>query len=232
MKVGYIYMLSIPFSDNDNVIKIGMSRQRPSNNIQRICDYPKNSKIYFTCVVPFDDVKTIEYNIIQVFKKKYIPYKGNEFFSGCERHMIIDILDVIKKHIVIPQPYSNELEMMSNIVSAPSQLNNSTQEQVDEINENNDIKMNTKDEKVYTKPCVCRRCGLTSTTRSNLLSHLRRKTPCDATNENISQADLIEEILEEKRKHNKIVQCYYCDAMFSTRQARHVHVKSCKYKYS
>ena len=76
-------------------------------------------------------------------------------------------------------------------------------------------------------PLYCRRCGHTATTRSNLFQHLRRKNICQPLCEDIQPKELLEELLAEKKKH-KTIQCTNCDAMFTTRQAKHVHLKTCK----
>lgn len=73
----------------------------------------------------------------------------------------------------------------------------------------------------------CKRCGHTATTRSNLFQHLRRKHICQPLCEDIQPKELLEELLAEKKKQ-KTIQCAHCQAMFTTRQAKHVHMKTCK----
>jgi hypothetical protein len=77
----------------------------------------------------------------------------------------------------------------------------------------------------------CRRCGHVVTTRSNLFQHLRRKNVCQPLFDDISPTELLDELLTEKKKL-KTVQCAHCDAMFTTRQARHVHMKTCAKRYT
>ena len=73
----------------------------------------------------------------------------------------------------------------------------------------------------------CRRCGHTVTTRSNLFQHLRRKNICQPLCEDIEPTVLLKELLDEKKKH-KTIKCNHCDAMFTTRQAKSLHMKTCK----
>lgn len=73
----------------------------------------------------------------------------------------------------------------------------------------------------------CRRCGHTATTRSNLFQHLRRKNICQPLCEDMQPKELLQDLLAAKKKQ-KTIKCTNCDAMFTTRQAKHVHLKTCK----
>lgn len=74
----------------------------------------------------------------------------------------------------------------------------------------------------------CKRCTHTASSKSNLLKHLRRKTPCTTTTrDTISIVDYIAELLK-KEYNDKTYDCPYCNAKFNAYQNRHRHVKSCK----
>jgi hypothetical protein len=76
---------------------------------------------------------------------------------------------------------------------------------------------------------LCERCGHTTTTKSNLLAHLRRKNPCQATKNNVDVESLINVLLPKKDKGDSPTHtCAYCDASFNNRQNRWRHMKTCK----
>lgn len=73
----------------------------------------------------------------------------------------------------------------------------------------------------------CKRCTHTSSSKSNLLKHLRNKTPCTVTKENIHVDDYIAELLK-KEYNDKTYDCPNCNAKFNAYQNRHRHLKTCK----
>jgi hypothetical protein len=85
--------------------------------------------------------------------------------------------------------------------------------------DNNDETQNTE--------WICRRCHHLPSTKGNLLSHLRRKQPCDTTYDKISIEDYIKE-LTTKIYTGKVYTCPKCEAKFTTRQAKYKHKFSCK----
>jgi hypothetical protein len=76
---------------------------------------------------------------------------------------------------------------------------------------------------------TCRRCNHESSTKSNLLSHLRRKISCDIVNENISIEDYIEELLK-KEYNEKTYDCEFCNMKFNSRSSKSRHRKTCNKK--
>lgn len=73
----------------------------------------------------------------------------------------------------------------------------------------------------------CKRCGHVSSTKSNLLKHLRRKTPCEPTVENVSIVDLLAEVTH--REYNEHTwNCEHCERRFNSYQNRWRHMKTCK----
>jgi hypothetical protein len=74
---------------------------------------------------------------------------------------------------------------------------------------------------------MCRRCHHLPSTKGNLLSHLRRKQPCETKHDKISIEDYIKE-LTTKIYEGKVYICSYCDAKFTTRQAKYKHKFTCK----
>lgn len=75
---------------------------------------------------------------------------------------------------------------------------------------------------------VCRRCSHESTTKSNLLSHLRRKKPCKITGEAVSIESYINELLARPQQEPKKYSCPSCNYQFNTRQSKSRHMKTCK----
>jgi uncharacterized CHY-type Zn-finger protein len=74
---------------------------------------------------------------------------------------------------------------------------------------------------------TCKRCQHQSTTKYNLIKHLRRKTPCTDANNVISIEAYIAE-LTTKVYNTKTYDCKFCGTKFNNYQNRHKHYKSCK----
>jgi hypothetical protein len=75
---------------------------------------------------------------------------------------------------------------------------------------------------------VCDRCGHTTSTKSNLLQHLRKKKPCMTINSNKACIDIIESLLQPKEdKKDKKYQCEYCLLFFGTAVGKCKHKKLC-----
>lgn len=74
---------------------------------------------------------------------------------------------------------------------------------------------------------TCRRCGHTSTTKTNLLKHLRRKNKCETVNEDIDVNEYIELLLKKEYK-DVTYSCDFCESKFNTYQSRWRHHKVCK----
>jgi hypothetical protein len=81
------------------------------------------------------------------------------------------------------------------------------------------------------KDWICKRCKHATTTKSNLLSHLRNKKPCIINRDNggidISFEDHIEELLHITQEP-KNYSCEYCKYQFNTSQSKYRHLKTCK----
>lgn len=82
-----------------------------------------------------------------------------------------------------------------------------------------------------TTEWTCKRCHHSTTTKSNLLSHLRNKKECivDVKNggNNISIQDYIDKLLEPKNPKN--YSCPHCDSRFSYNQSMNKHIRDCKH---
>ncbi len=77
------------------------------------------------------------------------------------------------------------------------------------------------------KDWSCRRCHHPSTTKGNLLTHLKRKHPCTDTFDKISITDYVKELTFKETK-GKMYKCPNCDKQYTTRQSRHRHKLECK----
>jgi len=75
----------------------------------------------------------------------------------------------------------------------------------------------------------CKRCGHQTTSKSNLISHLNRKNPCDPILSAASIQDLKDELNASKVKQTTF-DCEYCGKQCKTRQSRWNHKQSCKEK--
>lgn len=76
----------------------------------------------------------------------------------------------------------------------------------------------------------CKRCGHNFLTKSNLLQHLRRKTPCDEVKGNISIESYLEELLPKPLYNDKTYDCEFCKKKFNHWQNKYRHVKTCPKK--
>lgn len=74
---------------------------------------------------------------------------------------------------------------------------------------------------------TCKRCQHLSSSKCNLLKHLRRQTPCHDVENIISIDDYIAELLR-KEYNDKTYDCNFCGTKFNKYQNRHRHLKTCK----
>lgn len=72
----------------------------------------------------------------------------------------------------------------------------------------------------------CERCGHVSTTKGNLLQHLKRKVECSAKVSNVARDVLISKLVRVSTK-DKIYECEFCHNRFSTSQGISQHKKIC-----
>lgn len=79
------------------------------------------------------------------------------------------------------------------------------------------------------KKYKCERCGHPTSTKSNLLQHLRKKTPCIANNSQRSREVIINELLEPIVDNNsdKNFKCDYCNKRLSSAPGKSQHKKIC-----
>jgi hypothetical protein len=73
---------------------------------------------------------------------------------------------------------------------------------------------------------LCKRCGHVSTTKGNLIQHLKKSKECPATNTEITREELISNIVRVSSKA-KIYECDFCNNKFSTPQGKSQHKKIC-----
>jgi hypothetical protein len=72
----------------------------------------------------------------------------------------------------------------------------------------------------------CKRCGYQTQYKHHILSHLRRKKPCEATIQDIPPRDLIREI--DPSEADKKIACSFCDKAFPDVSNKCRHEKTCK----
>jgi hypothetical protein len=73
---------------------------------------------------------------------------------------------------------------------------------------------------------VCKRCGQSSTTKGNLIMHLRSKKACTPENEDTSREELIAELKRRDYKTDTTT-CQFCKKTLSASQIAR-HKKTCK----
>lgn len=91
------------------------------------------------------------------------------------------------------------------------------------ITENDNEPISQNEEKTW----ICKRCKHESSSKCNLLKHLRRKSPCIDSKNVISIDAYIEELLK-KEYNDKTYDCQFCAKKFNAYQNRHRHYKTCK----
>ena len=96
-KIGYIYIIKERefINSNTNIYKIG----RTQNILERVKNYPKNSKLHYTIFV--NDVVNTETKLIKLFICHFNHRKdiGREYFEGDVKQMI-DIIHNNTKDLV------------------------------------------------------------------------------------------------------------------------------------
>lgn len=84
-----------------------------------------------------------------------------------------------------------------------------------------------------TKDWICKRCLHATSTKSNLLSHLRNKKTCVVDHEeggiDVNVNDYIEDLLRVVQDPKKFA-CSFCNYQFNHSQSMYRHLKTCKKK--
>ena len=75
---------------------------------------------------------------------------------------------------------------------------------------------------------TCKRCNTEFTLKGNLITHLKRKTPCIVTHENIDRIFCIEELQKKRSKDAVIHRCLYCEKCYVTTKHKIRHENTCK----
>lgn len=78
---------------------------------------------------------------------------------------------------------------------------------------------------------ACVRCGYESSTKQNLLRHLRRVVVCDAILNDIAPDEIIQE-LTHKTYNDTACSCEFCGKKFNHRSNMYTHKKTCPKKQS
>jgi len=73
----------------------------------------------------------------------------------------------------------------------------------------------------------CERCNYATDIKGNLGIHYRRKVPCEAIKSDIAIDELYEKHKSNKEKQTTIHQCELCGQVFSCRQNKSRHKKTC-----
>lgn len=77
---------------------------------------------------------------------------------------------------------------------------------------------------------TCERCGYSTKIKCNLVTHLKRKTPCGPKHVNNDCELLLSNIYQQKiGEHDQFkILCEFCSKPFTTRQGKYQHKKFCK----
>lgn len=71
----------------------------------------------------------------------------------------------------------------------------------------------------------CQRCGYSTEFKCNLVSHLKKKHPCVTTLSEISQAELLDVLIDKSRRK---FSCSICNRQFADRSYMYKHQRQCK----
>lgn len=90
----YLIHDAVAIAAKENVYKIGRTSVQ---DLSRFKNYPKGSKLLF--LMECSESVFLEKNIIEIFKSKYTfrPDRGSEYFQGCKKSMINDIINMINE---------------------------------------------------------------------------------------------------------------------------------------
>lgn len=92
-----------------------------------------------------------------------------------------------------------------------------------------DTPSSSSEANTHSNEHVCERCGHSTSTKSNLLQHLRKKKPCPTTNSSRVRTTIIEELLTppSNSTNNKRFKCEFCSNHFSSSSSKCQHKKIC-----
>lgn len=90
----YLIHDAVAIAAKENVYKIGRTSVQ---DLSRFKNYPKGTKVLF--LMECNESVFLEKNIIEIFKSKYTfrPDRGSEYFQGCKKSMIKDIINIINE---------------------------------------------------------------------------------------------------------------------------------------
>lgn len=197
----FLYLIQDGKDLDWNVYKIGKTTQDPS---QRFKGYLKGTRPIRISEV--DDCSKRESELIKIFMKKYILYRGREYFSGILNEMVLDFTNFCDSINL-----ENNQQMINNYIN-----NKETNNQL--INDNNNFKCNLcfilfkskfsldrhQNKKIKCNlhtDYKCKKCNKFFREKRNLEQHIDKKI-CKIPM--IKQNKLNNDIINENKMYNNL----------------------------
>lgn len=77
---------------------------------------------------------------------------------------------------------------------------------------------------------TCKRCEFNTQFKHSLQRHLKKKTPCTVTKEDVPRENLLLELSQKEYTGKEKFVCMYCDKRFSHRSTKSHHMSTCRSK--
>lgn len=186
MNVAYLYLLREDYLED--VCKIGKTRQKSCNKINRFTAYDKESEIITLREVAPEFLDDLEKTLIKEFKTHFKIAKGNEYFH-CTRNQAIKIFDsFVDTHIKNKVLLDYDLIEDETLIKKP--------------------KNNNKPKNDNNKTFTCNKCNQVFARQFNLDCHLKKKFPCDANTDDCIKCEFCNILIRNKRNiHRHLRTC-------------------------
>jgi len=185
-------------------------------------NYSKDTRIIRISEVKTSNIITYETDLIRLFKKKFELFKGNEYFYGEEKDIILCFDNFIKFCFIndyvgkncekVCENEENDGENEDDDGDDDSDDDGDDEDSDEEDDKNGDddgeiVKTNIIHSRMEYK---CNKCNKKFSKKSNLDHHINRKRPCNVSTTNDS------------------IKCKYCNMLINHSRNINRHLKSCK----
>lgn len=177
-------------------------------------NYSKDTRIIRISEVKTSNIITYETDLIRLFKKKFELFKGNEYFYGEEKDIILCFDNFIKFCFINDYVGKNCEKFCEN---EENDGENEDDDGDDEDSDEEDDKNGDDDGEIVKTNIIhsrmeykCNKCNKKFSKKSHLNGHLNKKIPCVMIG------------------NNNGINCLYCNKYISNKRSINSHLKSCK----
>lgn len=226
MNAAYIYLLQDGHDRGTNIYKIGKTVQcGDTRKLTRLLSYSHGTIQKYLWEVDPISVHNIENDIKVLFTNKFTLSRGKEWFEGNPIEMKRDIDNIIFSSYTATLPATQTDNSTDEQIISGGCVNNEPSSNItNDISHHNKLSNDGCNKNNFT----CPRCGYETCYKQNLITHLRKKKTCNASLQNTSIEDVLKDLI--KPKTEKRVKCRYCDHLYTNRNNRSRHEKTCALK--